>query len=411
MKRRVVVTGLGIVCASGNDLDSFWKSLHGGICGIRKLTHFSDPRFQSQNAGQVPDFQLNTPIPSLQLKRLDRYARLGIEAAGQALQHSGIDLSTEHQRDDVGISFGTALGGVSNAESELRELMGSDRNTISPYLSLQVFGGAGHSNIAITFGARGYSTTNSNSCASGTVAVGEGYRAIREGLASVMITGGAEAPLYPLTYGAFDVIRAMSRQSNPSLACRPFDKLRDGFVMAEGSAVLILEDLGHARKRNAPILAEITGYSLNNDAHHMTQSRPDLACTTRAMQEALDHAGVHPCNIDLINAHGSGTKLNDENEARSIAAVFGGKKVLVHGTKGYYGHPLGASGAIEALLAVLMIKKHWVPPTLGCSTPEFPELVDVLVAKGRSKPVKRILSNSFGFGGINSCLLIEEFNS
>ena len=409
MKRRVVVTGLGIVCASGNSITPFWKSLRNGTCGIRKLTHFSDSRFQSQNAGQVQDFQLNALVPSLQLKRLDRYARLGVESAWQALEHSKLDLSTEHQRDDVGISFGTALGGVSNAESELRELLGSNRNTISPYLSLQVFGGAGHSNIAITFGARGYATTNSNSCASGTVAVGEGFRAIREGLATAMITGGAEAPLYPLTYGAFDVIRAMSRQADPAMACRPFDKKRDGFVMGEGSAVLVLEELGHARKRKIPILAEITGYSLNNDAHHMTQSRPDLACTTRAMQEALDKAEIRPEDVDLINAHGSGTKLNDENEARSIAAVFGGKKVLVHGTKGYYGHPLGASGAIEALISVLILQKGWIPPTLGCSTPEFTSLIDVLITKGRTKSLNCILSNSFGFGGINSCLVVQKF--
>ncbi len=409
MKRRVVITGLGIVSAAGNSVPAFWKFIRDGRCGIRHLSHFNENRFTSQNAAEVSDFRLTPPLPPLHVKRLDRYAEFVLEAAWQALQHSQLELSTARQRDDVGISFGTALGGLCNAEPEMRTLLESSKNSISPYLALQVFGGAAHSNIAIAFGARGYASTNSNSCASGTVAIGEGLRAIREGLADVMITGGAEAPLYPLTYGAFDVIRAMSRQDDPSIACRPFDANRDGFVMGEGAAALILEELNHALRRGVLPLAEVCGYSLNNDAHHMTQSRPDLACTTRAMQDALRDAEVGPEQIDLINAHGSGTKLNDENEARSIASVFGERKVRVHATKGYYGHPLGASGAIEGLLATLILQEGWVPHTLGCKNPEFPDWIDLLCEKGCTQPVGSIVSNSFGFGGINSCLVFKKF--
>ena len=278
-------------------------------------------------------------------------------------------------------------------------------------LALQVFGGSGHSNISIAYGARGYSTTNSNSCASGTVAVGEAFRIIREGRAQVMIAGGAEAPLAALTYGAFDTIKSMSKElKDPTRACRPFDVSRSGFVMAEGGGSLILESLEHARARGAHIYAEVLGYTLNNDAFHMTSSLPEGESALEAMRFALDEAKVRPGQIDYINAHASSTPMNDGTEAKAVTKFFGAKTPAISGTKAYYGHPLGASGAIEAVICALAMQNSHIPPTLNCHEPceEITPGFDLVRLKGRSQRIKYALSNSFGFGGINAALVFGK---
>ena len=280
---------------------------------------------------------------------------------------------------------------------------------VNQTLALQVFGGSAHTNIAIEFGFRGVGTTNSNSCASGTVAVGEALRYIRDDFADVIIAGGAEAPLAPLSFGAFAIIKTMSQWTgDPAFACRPFDKLRDGFVMGEGAATLIVEELEHAKKRGAHIYAELLGYSLNNDAYHMTSPLPSGDSCIRAMRHALADAELAPEQIDYVNAHGSSTQLGDSTEMMAIKQVFGDhvRKIPVSGTKGYTGHPLGATGAMEAAICTLALEEQWVPPTLSYANPDPACDLDVVPNHGREAELNYVLSNSFGFGGINACVVL-----
>src|SRR5205823_10585602 len=278
-----------------------------------------------------------------------------------------------------------------------------------PTLAIQVFGGSAHSNIAIEFGFRGVGTTNSNSCASGTVSVGEALRYIRDDFADVIVAGGAEAPLATLTIGAFDIIKTMSRwDGDPVFACRPFDRLRDGFVMGEGAASLIVEELEHARARGAHIYAEVLGYSLNNDAFHMTAPLPSGESCIRAMRDALTDAQLAPEQINYINAHASSTQLNDSTETAAIKDVFGehARHIAVSGTKGYHAHPLGATGAIEAAICALALDRQWLPPTINYQNPDPACDLDVVPNHGRSGELNFVMSNSFGFGGINACVVL-----
>lgn len=282
---------------------------------------------------------------------------------------------------------------------------------MNPTLALQVFGGSAHSNIAIEFGFRGVGTTNSNSCASGTVSVGEALRYVRDDFADVVVAGGAEAALATLSYGAFDLIKTMSRwDGDPALASRPFDRLRDGFVMGEGAASLVIEELEHARARGARIYAEVLGYSLNNDAFHMTSPLPGGESCIRAMREALADARIEREQIDYINAHASSTQLNDNTETMSIKEVFGeqAKTIPVSGTKGYYAHPLGATGAIEAALCALALGRQWIPPTINYQNPDPACDLDVVPNHGRAAELNYVMSNSFGFGGINACVILGK---
>ena len=276
-------------------------------------------------------------------------------------------------------------------------------------LALTVFGGAVSCNIAISFGLTGPNATNGMSCASGTVAVGDGLRAIRRGEADVMLCGGAEAPLAPLCFGAFALIRAMStRNDDPGTASRPFDRDRDGFVMGEGAAVLVLEERGRALARGAPLYAEVSGYALTNDGHHMTAPKPDGREAARAMAQALRDAAVDPVAVGYVNAHGSSTPLNDATETAALKVVFGehARRLAVSGTKGYYGHPLGASGAIEAAITALALTRGWLPPTLNLTAPDAACDLDYLPGGGRSTRAAIALSNSFGFGGVNASLVL-----
>jgi 3-oxoacyl-[acyl-carrier-protein] synthase II len=282
---------------------------------------------------------------------------------------------------------------------------------VDPALALTVFAGAASCNIAIEFGCTGPNSTNGMSCASGAIAIGEAFRAIARDEADVMIAGGAEAPLAPLCFGAFAIIRAMStRNDDPAHASRPFDAGRDGFVMAEGSAVLILEERGRALARGAPVYAEICGYGLTNDAFHMTAPRPDGRQAARSMRLAHREAGIAPAEVGYINAHGSSTPLNDPTETGSIKQVFGdhADRVATSGTKGYYGHALGASGAIEAAICALASRRGWLPPTVNLETPDPACDLDLVTGEGRALLPDVILSNSFGFGGINAALVFKR---
>jgi 3-oxoacyl-[acyl-carrier-protein] synthase II len=379
-----------------------------GRSGIGFLTRFDTTLFPTKVAAQADAFDPAAHFPPHKLKRLDRYAQFSLAVATEALRDAGLQRPEDAPPlDDTGISFGTALGGIAGAEERHVRFLKGGPDSIPPALALQVFGGSAHANIAIQHNLRGYATTNSNSCASGTVSVGEAFRAIRDGYAERMIAGAAEAPLSPLTFGAFDAIKSMTKETaDPTAACRPFDRARSGFVMGEGAAALILEEREGALKRGAPIYAEVLGYSLNNDAYHMTSSLADGAAAIRAMRLALDEAGLEPERIGYVNAHASGTPMNDANEGTALRAVFGSRSPAVSGTKPFTGHPLGATGAIEAVLIALALRDGWLPPTLNCPDPDVPGL-DLIQGAGREVPARSLyaLSNSFGFGGINSCLV------
>ena len=411
MSSRVVVTGIGALTCVGHGREGLWQGILREKSGISFITRFDTSGYDAKCAGEINDFNPADHFPPHKLKRIDRYAQFALALSQQALDDARLELSTEKPRAGVGVSFGTALGGITTAELQHERFVREGVRAVPAALALQVFGGSGHSNISIAYGARGYSTTNSNSCASGTVAVGEAFRIIRDGQAQVMITGAAEAPLAPLTFGAFDIIKSMAKETkDPAHACRPFDATRDGFVMAEGGGSLILESLEHARARGAHIYAEVLGYALNNDAYHMSSSLPEGDSAIMSMRLALAQAGLRPDQIDYINGHASSTPMNDSTEARAVSQVFGPKTPAISGTKAYYGHPLGATGAIEAAICCLALHNNHIPPTLNCYEPceEITPGFDLVRLKGRSQELRYVLSNSFGFGGINSSLVFGK---
>jgi 3-oxoacyl-[acyl-carrier-protein] synthase II len=411
MSSRIVITGIGALTCIGHGRKGLWEGILREQSGIGFITRFDSAEYDAKCAGEINDFNPADHFPPHKLKRIDRYAQFSLVLTQQALDDAGLKLSPEHPRTDVGVSFGTALGGITTAEISHERFVREGIRAIPAALALQVFGGSAHSNIAIAHGMRGYCTTNSNSCASGTVAIGEAFRIIREGRAQVMIAGAAEAPIAPLTFGAFDTIKSMSKETkNPQRACRPFDSTRSGFVMAEGGASVVVESLDHARARGAHIYAEVLGYSLNNDAFHMSSSLPEGESAIEAMRLALDEAKLRPDQIDYINAHASSTPMNDGTEAKAVLKFFGKKTPAISGTKAYYGHPLGASGTIEAAICCLAMENSHIPPTLNCHEPaeEITPGFDLVRLKGRSQPIKYALSNSFGFGGINASLVLGK---
>ncbi len=408
--RRVVITGIGAVTPIGLGAAGLWEGLQRRESAIRCITRFDPSMFKSRIAGEVDGFFPSDHIEERRVRRLDRFSQFSVAATRMALQDAHIDHAKEDP-DRVGAMMGTALGGVAHGEAQYHNFLTTGPRTVDPALALTVFAGAASCNIAIEFGFTGPNSTNGMSCASGAIAIGEGFRAIVRGDADVMVAGGAEAPLAPLCFGAFAIIRAMStRNDDPARASRPFDQDRDGFVMAEGAAVLILEERGRALARGAPIYAEICGFGLTNDAHHMTAPRPDGRQAARAMRNALTEAHVNPHEVGYINAHGSSTPLNDSTETASIKQVFGehAYRLAFSGTKGYYGHALGASGAIEAAICALSSRNGWFPPTVNLDTPDPACDLTHVTGAGRVLAPDYLLSNSFGFGGINAALVFRK---
>ena len=412
MRRRVVISGIGAITPIGITGRNLWEGVRAERSAVRSLTRFDPSIFRSHNAAEVNDFVASDHLEAKRAKRLDRFGQFSVVAARQALEDAAIDLAAE-DRDRIGAMMGSALGGVAYAEDQLGLFLTKGLRAVEPMLALTVFGGASSCNIAIEFGVCGPNSTNAMSCASGTIAVGEAFRQIRDGYADVMISGGAEAPLSPLCFGAFALIRAMStRNDDPGSASRPFDRDRDGFVMGEGSAVLILEERSRAIARGAPIYAEVLGYGLTNDAHHMTAPLPDGSQAARSITLALSDADIAPTDVAYVNAHGSSTPLNDPTETLAIKRVFGDHayRMPVSSTKGYYGHALGASGAIEAAICALALQNQWVPPTVNLHTPDEACDLDYVPSAGRDAKLDVVVSNSFGFGGINAAIVLRSDN-
>jgi len=409
-RRRVVVTGIGAITPIGTTRDELWKGIRRERSAVGPLTRFDSSPFRSHNAAEVPDFVPTDHLEAKRARRLDRFGQFSVVAARMAIEDATLDLARE-DRERVGAMMGTALGGIGYAEEQLGRYLVGGLSAVDPSLALAVFGGASSCNIAIEFGISGPNSTNAMSCASGTIAIGDAFRQIRDNYADVMLCGASEAPLAPLCFGSFAIIRAMStRNDDPAHSSRPFDKDRDGFVMGEGASVLVLEEYERAVSRGARIYAEILGYGVTNDAHHMTAPRPDGSQAARAMRHALQDAHLAPHEIGYINAHGSSTPLNDPTETLAIKQVFADHAYAtpVSGTKGYYGHALGASGAIEAAICALSLTHEWLPPTINLSAPDAACDLDYVPSTGRASRVDAVLSNSFGFGGINAALVMSR---
>jgi 3-oxoacyl-[acyl-carrier-protein] synthase II len=406
----VAITGIGCVTPIGTGVEGLWAGLRARRSAVRTISRFDASPFRSRMAGEIPDFHGRDHLPERAVRRLDRYSQLAVVSAQMALADAGI-VPEREDRDRVGVMMGSALGGVAFAEEQAGEYARGGLRAVEASLALSVFGGAASCNIAIHTGFTGPNATNGMSCASGAVAIGEALRVLRRGDADVMLAGGAEAPLAPLCYGSFTLIRAMStRNDDPATASRPFDRGRDGFVMGEGAAVLVLERRDRAEARGARIYTLLSGYALTNDAFHMTAPRPDGSQAARAMTLALDDAGVAPHEVGYVNAHGSSTPLNDTTEALAIAEAFGAHapRLAVSGTKGYYGHALGASGAIEAAICALAHARDWLPPTVNLADPDPACGLRLLADGGEPRAPEVILSNSFGFGGVNAALVFRR---
>jgi 3-oxoacyl-[acyl-carrier-protein] synthase II len=407
---RVAITGLGPVTAVGSGRDRFWEGLRACRSPVRRLTRFDPAQWRSHLAAEVDDFDPADFMDPRQARRLDRFMHFAIAATRMALDDAGLGPG-DYDPDGVAVQFGSALGGIAYAEEQVGRLMTGGIRAVDPRVALTTFCGASSCGVAIEFGFTGPNSTNAMSCASGTIAIGEAFRLIRDGTSDMAVAGGAEAPLAPLSFGAFALIRAMStRNEEPERACRPFDRGRDGFVMGEGGCALILERWDHAVARGARIYGEVAGYGTTNDAHHMTAPRPDGKQAIRAMRLALRSAGVQPEEVDYVSPHGSSTPLNDATESAAIKSVLGDQayRAIISGTKAYHAHALGASGAMEVAAACLALEHGWIPPTLNFEDGGEECDLDYGTGNGRDYRARICLSNSFGFGGINASVVLRR---
>ena len=409
-RRRVAITGIGAITPIGITVGGMWDGLRSQRSAIRKISRFDPTPYRSHNAAEVSAFDANDFMERKRAKRLDRFGHFSVACARLAIQDAELDLAREN-RERIGATMGSALGGVGYAEEQFGVFLKEGIDRVEPQLALNVFVGAASCNVAIEFGLMGPNSTNGMSCASGTIGVGDGFRLIRDDYADAMLCGGVEAPIMPLCFGAFTIIRAMStRNDDPERASRPFDRGRDGFVMGEGGTVVVLEEYERARARGAHIYAEVVGFGNSNDAHHMTAPRPDASQAARAMRLALADGHVAPSDVSYVNAHGSSTPLNDPVETAAIRQVFGdhAEKLQVSSTKGYYGHALGASGAFEVAISALALERKWLPPTLNLDDPGDGCDLDYIPNVGRENGVEYAVSNSFGFGGINAAVVLKR---
>ena len=412
-RRRIWITGIGIITAIGTGREAFRAGLRAGHSPVRRIDRFDPSPFRSQVAAQVDDFDPLAWMPPKTARQLDRFSQFALVAGRLALEDArltpGRDGAADPQR--IGIYLGSALGGIAYAEEQHTRYLERGIRQVAPNLALAVFGGAAPANLGIALDVRGPVLSTANSCASGAVALGEALGDLREGRVDTAIAGGCEIPLSPLAFGAFDIIRALSASHNdePETAARPFDAERDGFVMGEGAALLVLEAADVAERRGAAPYAELLGYGATSDGHHMVQPRADGLEAARAATIALADAKVDPSEIDYVNAHASSTPLGDLAEARAIALALGRRaaSVPVSGTKALYGHPLGASGAIEAAICALAIRDGWAPASVNLIEPDpmAAELLPGLLMTGRDGTYRRVLSTSFGFGGLNAALV------
>ena len=409
-QRRVVVTGLGLVSPLGTGVEKNWQALMEGRSGIRKISRFAADGFASRIAGEVPDFKAENYIEAKEIKKMDLFIQYAIGAATMAMDDSGLKID-DQSAEGVGVIIGVGLCGLETIETTKEALLNGGPRKISPFFIPKVISNLAPGHVAIRFGAKGVNWTPTSACASGTHAIGEAFHLIRRGVQDAVIAGGAEATITPLGVGGFAAMKALStRNEEPEQASRPFDKDRDGFVIGEGSGILILEEREQALKRGAKIYAEVIGYAANGDAYHMTTPSPEGEGAARCMRLALKDSGVAPTDIDYINAHGTSTEYNDANETTAIKAVFGEQaaKLAVSSTKSMTGHLLGAAGAVEGVYSTLALHHGMIPPTINYQTPDPLCDLDYVPNKARQADIEIALSNSFGFGGTNGCVIFRR---
>lgn len=414
--RRVVVTGSGALSCVGNSVKELWGSLINGRCGIDKVTRFDASEYRTQIAGEVKNFDVSRYVSVKEAKRLDLFCQYAIAACDEAMDEAGLPHDLANSPFDstrVGVLVSSGIGGLATISEQAKVLFERGPNKVSPFLIPMMIGDLASGNISMRYGARGPNLGLVTACATGCHSIGEAFWMIKRDDADVMICGGVEASIVPLGFAGFCSLKAMSqRNDDPQHASRPFDLGRDGFVMSEGAGVLVIEELEHARKRGANILAEIVGYGATGDAHHVTAPHPAGDGMARAIKVALAHAGLRPDEVDYINAHGTSTELNDKYETLSIKAGLGeaaAKKVAVSSTKGATGHALGAAGGVESIVCINAIRSGIVPPTINYETPDPECDLDVTPNTAREREVNVALNINLGFGGHNGALVFKRF--
>lgn len=407
MNRRVVITGIGVVAPIGIGAKKFWDSVSKGISGVKKIEGFDTTPYRTKIAAQVREFDPSKYLTPQKIYATDRFSQFALVATSEAIKDSGLIID-DNNKKRIGVIWGSSEAGISTSEEQYKIFFSEGPRAIDPMILPKAMGVAAASNISIEFGITGLNYSITNTCSSGAVAVGESYRLIKHGYSDVMIAGSSEAPITPGMLCGWCKLRALStRNDEPEKAVRPFSKDRDGPVMGEGSGVLILESLEHAQSRSAPIYSEIVGYWANSDAYHLTF--PNVKGEIDAMKGALEDGGVSIEDIDYINAHGTATQINDKGETEAIKTVFGKKaySIPVSSTKSMIGHLLGAAGTVEIVTTVLAMKNQFLPPTINYEIPDPECDLDYIPNKGRKAKVHTAMSNSFGFGGANSSVLIK----
>ena len=411
MKRRVVVTGIGLVTPCGIGTDNVWNNILSGKSGIGPITRFNTDRFDTKFAGEVKDFNPEDYVQPKEVKKMDLFIHYALAAAHIAVKDAGLDMGKEDP-ERVGVVVGTGLGGLPTIEKYHSVLLERGPGRITPFFIPMLIANEAPGHIAIQHGIKGPNLCIVTACATGAHSIGDACRIIQYGDADVMVAGGSEANLTPLTVGGFNAMKALStKNDDPMKASRPFDRDRDGFVVAEGSGIIILEELEHAKKRGARIYAEMAGYGYNGDAYHITAPCPDGDGFIRCMRMALRDAHISPDHVDYINAHGTSTKLNDYIETLAIKEVFKEKayRIPVSSTKSMTGHLLGAAGAVEAVFSILSIRDQVCPPTINYENPDPECDLDYVPNTARKCTINTVMSNGFGFGGTNSTLVFRRF--
>jgi len=410
-KRRVVVTGLGALTPIGNSVDAYWKSLLAGTSGAEPITYFDTSAYDTHFACELKGFKATEFLDRKGAQRMDPFAQYALIAADQAVADAGIAIKDEDP-DRFGVVFGSGIGGMTTYDTQFKNLMGGGPGRISPFFIPMLIPDIACGNISIKHGFKGPNYATVSACATASHAIGDAYRIVQYGDADVMICGGSEAPITPMGLGGFNAMRALStRNDAPQKASRPFDAKRDGFVMGEGGGALILEELEHAKKRNARIYCEMVGIGFTADAHHITAPPEGGEGAVRSMRRALKDAGITPDRMDYINVHGTSTPLGDISETQAIKSVFGdhAKDVKISSTKSMTGHLLGAAGAVEAIAAILAVKHDMVPPTINYEYPDPACDLDYTPNVAARRVVTYALSNTFGFGGHNASLLVKKY--
>lgn len=411
MKKRVVITGMGVMNSLGFEVDSFWNSIKDGKSGISLLTKFDTTNFDAKVAATIDNFEPTDYIDRKEAKRMDIFTQYAMAAAKMAMEMSGLNMDNEDSFR-AGVIMGSGVGGIQTLEDQHQILATKGPGRVSPFFITSMIANMAAGRIAIEYNLQGFNECVVTACASGNNAIGDAFKVIQHGAADIMFTGGAESAITPLSFAGFCSNKALSTNPNPAKACRPFDKDRDGFIMGEGAGVLVLESLEHAQNRGATIFGEIVGYGCTCDAHHITAPHPEGIGGVKSMQFAIEDAGIRPEEIGYINAHGTSTPLNDVGETKVIKQAFGehAYKLAVSSTKSMTGHLLGAAGAIEAIITAMALKDGFLPPTINLVNPDPECDLDYVPNTGRPAQINYALSNALGFGGHNAAIVLKKYS-